>query len=71
MAEGETGYCGLRTNDGGKLKHFAGTPAKGLLQWYFDPLPTNCVADWVCGGHTQRGYTNLAVFYGACSFNCL
>jgi pyruvate formate lyase activating enzyme len=71
MAEGETGYCGLRLNDHGKLRHLAGTPAKGLLHWYYDPLPTNCVADWVCEGHTRRGEKNLAVFYGACSFNCL
>jgi len=71
MAEGESGYCGLRYNEGGTLKHLAGTPAKGRLHWYFDPLPTNCVADWVCAGHTRYGYNNLAVFYGACTFNCL
>ncbi|MBC7232012.1 MAG: radical SAM protein [Chloroflexi bacterium] len=71
MGEGETGYCGLRSNEHGVLKHHAGTPAKGLLHWYFDPLPTNCVADWVCAGHTRYGYKNLAVFYGACTFNCL
>ena len=71
MAEGERGYCGLRRNEGGRLVHLAGTPAKGLLHWYFDPLPTNCVADWVCDGHRQYGYNNLAVFYGACTFNCL
>ncbi len=71
MAEGERGYCGLRYHEAGKLRHLAGTPTKGLLHWYFDPLPTNCVADWVCEGHTCYGYKNLAVFYGACSFNCL
>ncbi len=71
MAQGETGYCGLRLNDHGRLRHLAGVPAKGLLHWYYDPLPTNCVADWVCEGHTQRGEKNLAVFYGACTFNCL
>jgi len=71
MADGETGYCGLRLNDHGRLRHLAGTPSKGLLHWYYDPLPTNCVADWVCEGHTQRGRKNLAVFYGACTFNCL
>jgi pyruvate formate lyase activating enzyme len=71
MAEGERGYCGLRYNKGGTLKHLAGIPAKGLLHWYFDPLPTNCVADWVCAGHSRYGYKNLAVFYGACTFNCL
>jgi pyruvate formate lyase activating enzyme len=56
-----------------------------VLEWYYDYLPTNCVADWVCAGckgcNDQRfsyspsgpeyGYKNLAVFYGACSFNCL
>jgi pyruvate formate lyase activating enzyme len=71
MAVGETGYCGLRLNDNGKLRHLAGTPAKGLLHWYYDPLPTNCVADWVCEDHNERGEKNLAVFYGACTFNCL
>jgi pyruvate formate lyase activating enzyme len=52
--------------------------------WYHDPLPTNCVADWVCPGgagtgfpeHSycrgpERGYRNLAVFFTACSFDCL
>lgn len=71
MAEGETGYCGLRRNERGALEHLAGTPAKGVLHWYFDPLPTNCVADWVCEGHTRYGYKNLSVFYRACTFNCL
>lgn len=71
LAEGERGFCGLRANEGGRLIHLAGTPKAGMLHWYHDPLPTNCVADWVCEGHTKRGYTNLAVFYGACSFNCL
>jgi pyruvate formate lyase activating enzyme len=52
--------------------------------WYHDPLPTNCVADWVCAGGTgagypryasspgpERGHRNLAVFFTACSFDCL
>ena len=71
VAEGETGYCGLRCNENGALRHLAGTPTKGLLHWYHDPLPTNCVADWVCEGHRHFGCNNLAVFYGACTFNCL
>jgi len=71
MAEGERGFCNLREAQGGKLVHLAGTPAKGLLHWYFDPLPTNCVAAWVCEGSQRRGQKNLAVFYGACTFNCL
>jgi len=41
------------------------------LHWYRDPLPTNCVADWICAGHHQRGKHNLAVFYGSCTFDCL
>lgn len=71
MAEGERGYCGLRENRGGRLLHHAGTPQRGLLHWYDDPLPTNCVADWVCPARHLRGRVNLAVFYGACTFDCL
>jgi pyruvate formate lyase activating enzyme len=54
------------------------------VDWYYDPLPTNCCADWVCPGGShlgyprfshargaERGYKNLAVFYRGCSFNCL
>jgi pyruvate formate lyase activating enzyme len=71
IAEGERGFCGLRTVRNGKLVHLAGTPARGLLHWYRDPLPTNCVADWVCPGHQRYGDHNLAVFYTSCTFNCL
>ncbi len=71
IAEGERGYCGLRTVREGRLIHLAGTPSRGLLHWYRDPLPTNCVADWVCEGHRRAGYHNLAVFYASCSANCL
>jgi len=71
LGEGERGYCGLRIARNGQLIHRAGTPEHGLLHWYRDPLPTNCVADWVCEGHHARGYHNLAVFYGSCTFNCL
>jgi pyruvate formate lyase activating enzyme len=53
------------------LVHLAGTPRGALVSWYDDPLPTNCVADWVCQGSHQRGKVNLAVFYEACSFNCI
>jgi pyruvate formate lyase activating enzyme len=56
---------------GGRLVHLAGTPQRGVLQWYRDPLPTNCVAMGVCAGQVKHGYHNLAVFYGSCSFNCL
>jgi pyruvate formate lyase activating enzyme len=71
IGEGERGFCGLRTVRNGRMIHLAGTPEKGLLHWYRDPLPTNCVADWVCAGSDQRGYHNLAVFYASCTFDCL
>lgn len=82
IPEGGTGYCGLRKNKKGRL--CGASPEKGKLSWYHDPLPTNCVGDWVCAGGTgagypdyayssgpERGYSNLAVFFQACSFNCL
>jgi pyruvate formate lyase activating enzyme len=78
----ETGYCGLRKNKDGKMAGV--TASSGKLSWYHDPLPTNCVADWVCPAGTgagypevthkkgpETGYKNLAVFMHACSFNCL
>jgi len=84
MAEYERGFCRLRTNQNQRLVHLAGTAKKGLVSWYYDPLPTNCVARWVCPAGTEcgfpkyayrrgveYGYYNLAVFYEACSFNCL
>ena len=71
IGEGERGYCGLRTAREGRLVHLAGTAASGTLHWYRDPLPTNCVADWVCAGSRQLGCHNLAVFYASCTLNCL
>jgi pyruvate formate lyase activating enzyme len=82
IPEGGVGYCGLRRNAGGRLEGVSAD--RGRLSWYHDPLPTNCVADWVCPGGTgagypewayrrgpERGYRNLAVFFQACSFDCL
>jgi pyruvate formate lyase activating enzyme len=71
IGEGERGYCGLREVRQGRLHHLGGIPARGLLHWYRDALPTNCVADPFCPGHVQRGKHNLAVFYAACTVNCL
>ena len=84
IAEGRTGYCGLVENAGGRLIRYGGTASKGVLEWYYDPLPTNCVAEWFCPGCTglgfpkyanmpraEVGYKNLAIFYGACSLDCL
>ena len=82
IPDGGQGYCGLRRNREGVLDGV--TSEEGNLGWYYDSLPTNCVADWVCpGGSTsgyprfsytkgpEYGYKNLAVFYQACSFDCL
>jgi pyruvate formate lyase activating enzyme len=82
IPEGGLGFCGARRVTGGHLR--GGGPAGAGLTFYYDPLPTNCVADWFCPGGTgagypkyayrpgpERGYTNLAVFYHACNFNCL
>ncbi len=82
IPEQETGFCGLRYVQNGKVR--GGRPHEGNLYYYHDPLPTNCVGDFVCPGGTgcgypeyavsrgpEEGYKNLAVFYHACSFNCL
>lgn len=79
---GGLGYCGLRGNSDGRMTGVS--PVRGKLSWYHDPLPTNCVADWVCPGGTgagypkyahregpETGYANLAVFFHACSLECL
>ncbi|MBC7230683.1 MAG: radical SAM protein [Actinobacteria bacterium] len=71
MWEGERGYCGLRLVRNGRIAHLAGTARSGVVEYYHDPLPTNCVADWVCAGNGDRGRNNLAVFLGACTFDCL
>lgn len=83
IPEGGISYCGLRKNIDGRLVGV--TPDEGRFSRYHDPLPTNCVADWVCAGGCgagypeyaytkggpEHGYGNLAVFFQACSFNCL
>lgn len=82
VPEGGVGFCGLRRVQDGKLK--GGHPHEGNLSYYYDPLPTNCVGNFACAGGTGCGYpryavssgpehgrNNLAVFYHACSFNCL
>ena len=82
MADGELSYCGVRRNAGGRLEGVSAS--EGKLSWYHDPLPTNCVADWICPGGSEcgnptysyrkgpeYGYDNLAVFPHACTFHCL
>ncbi|MGD9347869.1 MAG: radical SAM protein, partial [Candidatus Aminicenantes bacterium] len=82
IPERGVGYCGTRYENEGRLK--GGGPDEGHFSCYHDPLPTNCVASWVCPGGTgsgypqfshtrgeERGYKNLAVFFKTCTFNCL
>ena len=83
IAEGEKGYCGLRRNENNRLLDLA--RKEGVVECYYDPLPTNCVAAWCCAGCTgagypryayssrgpEIGYKNLAVFYGSCTYDCL
>jgi pyruvate formate lyase activating enzyme len=81
LREGEVGWCGIRKAKGGKIK---GGAKEGDLSWYYDSLPTNCVASWICAAGVgagypnyayrngpERGYKNLAVFYHGCTFDCL
>ncbi|MEM0017749.1 MAG: radical SAM protein [Candidatus Korarchaeum sp.] len=83
IPEGRVGYCGLVMNDEGRLVNLAGAPEYGILEYYYDPIPTNCVAHWFCPASTglgypkwtlrdgpELGYYNLAVFYGACNLDC-
>jgi pyruvate formate lyase activating enzyme len=81
LKEKDISFCGLRTVRDNQLigpdKNFAN------LDYYFDHLPTNCVASFCCAAagfgfpefsYTEKeeyGYKNLAVFFNACSFNCL
>lgn len=71
IAENQYGFCGLRTIRNKRVNHLAGTPPAGLLHWYRDQLPTNCVAEWVCEGSHHRGCHNLAIFYASCTADCL
>jgi len=83
IKEGEYGFCRLRQVQNKRI-HSKVTGREAVGIFYFDPLPTNCVADWVCPGSVgagypqyayspgpEYGYKNLAIFFGACSFDCL
>ncbi|MHC4344216.1 MAG: hypothetical protein ACYSUP_05980 [Planctomycetota bacterium] len=63
MPLGGRGYCGVRRNEGGRLA--GGTAQGAAVSWYCDPLPTNCVADWVCAGGSGAGYPQWAYQRGA------
>ena len=75
------GFCGMKENQEGHLHSLAGAPSQGFVDYYYDPLPTNCVASWTCGEKGRRETSlilpssshakNLAVFYQSCTFDCL
>lgn len=74
LTEGQMGFCNLREAKNGEIVELY--PEKAIVSWYFDSLPTNCVADWVCPCNTPASSfegtrNNLAVFYGSCSSDCL
>ncbi|NHJ46837.1 MAG: radical SAM protein [Asgard group archaeon] len=84
LGENEFGFCNLVKNEKGQLIRIAGDVSKGFFSFYYDPLPTNCVAAPFCAGCTSNGYphysyvngpeigyNNLAVFYQSCTFDCL
>jgi pyruvate formate lyase activating enzyme len=79
----ETSYCGLKRNVHGKLESLT-NPKVGILYSYVDKQVTNCCASWFCpagtgAGHPryaykpspEYGYSNLAIFFYGCNFNCL
>jgi len=84
IKEGDYGFCRLRQVKNAMIHSRIDTSQEAVGIFYSDPLPTNCVADWVCPGGTgagypkyaysagpEYGYNNLAIFFGACSFDCL
>lgn len=79
-----SGFCGYRINRGGKLVPSTNSSNVAVGLYYYDPHPTNCVAlpvcpaatglgypDYALNPHGERGYYNLAVFYGGCNLDCL
>lgn len=71
IPEGSFGFCGMVKNEGGVLKRIL-EPHMAIGTFYLDPLPTNCVASYVCEEceKPSKPY-NLAVFYGSCNLDCL
>jgi len=84
IPNGSQGFCGIIKNDGGTLTTIAGSFDHAFLHYYFDPHPTNCVAEFTCPATTsigypkytktigiEYGYYNLAVFFAGCNLDCL
>jgi len=71
LDDGEKGFCGMRANSKGRVGPVFGDDA--IVDWYYDPVPTNCVAEWTCPATLEHaaGKKNLSVFFYGCSFDCL
>ncbi len=72
----EIGFCSLRYASDSTIEDKF--PGQAIVSWYFDPIPTNCTANWVCSVSRERNLqrqterrNNLAVFYGSCNSDCL
>ena len=81
--EGASGFCGAWVFRGGGLVPVSGY-GRAVVEWYFDPHPTNCVAAHFCPAVTgagfpefavrpglEEGYVNLAVFFAGCGLDCV
>jgi len=84
LREGSTGYCGFIARRDGRNAPRTGSYQVVPGTYYYDPHPTNCVADPVCPAihglgypdycllpSGEHGYYNIAVFYGLCNMDCL
>ena len=84
IANGSSGFCGYRVRAGSAVKASTGSYELAVGLYYYDPHPTNCVALPVCPAATglgypdyalrengERGYYNIAVFYGGCNLDCI
>ena len=83
IPDGSEGFCGVWTNENGRLMSRAGKN-QAFLHTYYDALPTNCCNTWFCPAGTESGYPefsykkgpeygyyNLASFLYGCNFDCL
>lgn len=84
IPNGGKGFCGIIKNKDGALRHIYDSFEKAYLHYYFDPIPTNCVAAHVCPASTgvgypkyavkrsaEHGFYNLAIFFAGCNLDCL
>jgi len=84
LAQSIKGYCGSKIRINNSIVPTTMKHDVSIGLYYYDPHPTNCVAYSVCPAVTGRGYPryaltpngergffNIAVFYGSCNMDCL